>query len=66
MTHHQMFSKYFSPLLCFIKKVAQEGERKIEACKKNYGKHILLPLNKPMSDKDAPPQSMALIKKYRR
>ena len=63
MTHHQKFSKYFSPLLCFIKKVAQEGERKFKAYKKNYGKHILLPLNKLMSDKDAPPQSMALIKK---
>jgi len=37
MTHHEKFSKYFSPFLYVIKKIAQEGERKIEAY---YGKHI--------------------------
>ena len=63
MTPHEKIFKYFSLFLFFIKKVAQDGERKMEAYKKNYSKHILLTLSNSMSDKDAPPQSMALIKK---
>ena len=44
MTHHQKFSKYFSPLLCFVKKVAQEGERKFKAYKKNMANTYYSPL----------------------
>ena len=54
MTHHEKIFKYFPPFLYFIKKIAQEGERKIEAHKKIWKTHITPPFNKSMAYKNAP------------
>ena len=44
MTHHEKFFKYFSPVLYFIKKLAQEEERKVEAYKKKLWQTHITPV----------------------